>query len=398
MSLEGQSPVIAEKPSEADRPDQERQVLAREYARLQRRWLVIDLLFSFLLVVGFLVSGASRLFKVWLLGWGLTSPWLLVAVYMGLLLIADMLVSLPLAWWRGYVLPKRYELSTQTLKGWLLDELKTTALGLALGIPVAEVIYWLLRSQPETWWLWAAGLLVVLSIVLGFLLPVVILPLFYTLVPLEDAALNARIRELARRTGTRIAGVYTINLSSRTTAGNAMVMGMGATKRIALGDTLYADYTPEEIETILAHELGHQVHRDMELSVGVQSLLLVGSLYLARAFLNWGVAYFGFEGIADVAAFPLLVLATALFSLVTMPLINFYSRWRERLADRFALEVTGNPEAFARAMLRLADQNLSESDPPDWVVWLLYDHPPIRERVSMARRVSPAEIGGAGGA
>lgn len=368
--------------------------MAREYARIQRRWLVIDLLFSFLLAVGFLVSGASRAFKVWLLGLGLTSPWLLVAVYMGLLLIADMLVALPIAWWRGYVLPKRYALSTQTPGGWVLDELKTTALGLVFGIPVAEVIYWLLRSQPETWWLWAAGLLVILSIVMGFLLPVVILPLFYTLVPLEDAALNVRIQKLAQRTDTRIAGVYTINLSSRTTAGNAMVMGMGATKRIALGDTLYADYTPEEIETILAHELGHQVHRDMELSVGVQSLLLVGSLYLARAFLNWGVAYFGFEGIADVAAFPLLALATALFSLVTMPLINLYSRWRERLADRFALEVTGNPEAFAQAMLRLADQNLSESDPPDWVVWLLYDHPPIRERVRMARMMSQAGIGG----
>jgi len=229
-----------------------------------------------------------------------------------------------------------------------------------------------------------SAVLIAFSVLLGFLMPVMILPLFYKLVPLEDAVLTARIQQLAERTGHRIAGVYTINLSSRTTAANAMVIGMGATKRIALGDTLYETYTPEEIETILAHELGHQVHHDMELSVLVQSGLWLGSLYLAQRFLQWGIVRFGFDGPGDVAALPLLVLAVALFSFVSLPLINGYSRWRERLADRFALRVTGNAEAFARAMMRLAHQNLAELDPPVWVVWLLHDHPPIRERIQMA--------------
>jgi STE24 endopeptidase len=220
---------------------------------------------------------------------------------------------------------------------------------------------------------------------MGYLLPVVFVPIFYELEPLDDPELVARIERLAQETGTKVAGVYTIDLSSRTKAANAMVMGMGTTKRIALGDTLYDDFTPIEIETILAHELGHQVRHDLELGVIVQSALQVTSLYLAKLFLDWGAARFGFTGPGDVAALPLLLMATALFSLISMPLVNAYSRWRERQADRYALRVTAAPNAFRRAMERLADQNLAEMDPPSWVVFLLYDHPPIRTRLRIAR-------------
>jgi STE24 endopeptidase len=364
--------------------DPQRQETAQEYARQRRRLLVVDLALSALLVVGFLLSGASLWLKVLLLGAGLSSPWALVGVYVAVVFVGYTLLFWPLSWWSGYVLPHRYDLSTQTLRGWLTDELKSLALGLVLGVPVAEVVYWLLRSRPATWWLWAAAFLIAFTVLLDYLAPVLILPLFYKLTPLDDPELVARVQGLAGRTGTRIVGVYTIDLSSRTKTANALVIGLGRTRRIALGDTLYADYTPDEIETILAHELGHQVRHDLELGIVVQSLLLLGGLYLAQLFLGWGVARFGFEGPSDVAALPLLVLAVGVFSLLTMPLINAHSRWRERLADRFALQVTGNPHAFARAMTRLANQNLAEADPPRWVVWLLYSHPPIKERVESA--------------
>jgi STE24 endopeptidase len=295
--------------------------------------------------------------------------------------VGYVLLLWPLAWWSGYVLPHRYGLSTQTRRGWLADELKSLALGLVLGVPVAEVIYWLLRSRPTTWWLWAGAFLIAFAVLLGHLAPVLIVPLFYKLTPLDDPELVARVQQLAARTSTRIAGVYTIDLSTRTKTANALVMGLGRTRRIALGDTLYADYTPDEIETIIGHELGHQVHHDLELGIVVQSLLMLGGLYLAQLLLRWGVARFGFEGLGDVAALPLVVLAVGLFSVVTLPLINAYSRWRERLADRFSVQVTGNRRAFAQAMIRLANQNLAEADPPRWVVWLLYSHPPIKERI-----------------
>ncbi len=364
--------------------DPQRQEAAREYARRRRRLLVVDLALSVLLIVGFLVSGASRWLKALLLGAGLTSPWALVGGYVAVVFVGYTLLLWPLAWWSGYVLPHRYGLSTQTRRGWLADELKMLALGLALSVPVAEVIYWLLRSYPTTWWLWAGAFLIGYSVLLGHLAPVLIVPLFYKLTPLHDPELVVRIQRLAERSGTRLVGVYTIDLSRRTRAANALVMGLGRTKRIALGDTLYQDYTPDEIETIIAHELGHQVHHDLELGVVVQSLLMLGSLYLAQLFLGWGVARFGFEEPGDVAALPLFVLAVGLFSVVTLPLVNAYSRWRERLADRFAIQVTGAPRAFAQAMIRLANQNLAEADPPRWVVWLLYSHPPIRERVKLA--------------
>ncbi len=364
--------------------DIDRQERAREYARERRRLLVVDLGLSAVVVVGFLVTGASQWLKEALTGTGLTNPWGLVGAYLALAYLGYTVVFWPLGWWSGYVLPHRYGLSTQTLRGWATDELKSLGLGLALGIPVGEVIYWLLRSYPATWWLWGSAFLLIATVLMGFVSPVLIVPLFYKLTPLDDPDLAERIRALAERTGRRIAGVYTIDLSSRTTAANALFMGLGRSQRIALGDTLYSEYSADEIETIVAHELGHQVHHDLWLGLAVQSATLVGALYVAQLFLRWGVVQFGFSGPGDVAALPLLALATGLFSMVTLPLGNAYSRWRERLADRFALEATGKRQAFRRAMARLANQNLSEADPPRWVVWLLYSHPPIKERIRAA--------------
>lgn len=365
--------------------DPHRQERAREYARLRRRLMVVDLAVSAGLVVAFLLSGLSVTLKTWLQAVGVRDELLLVAVYVALVYTGYTLFTMPLAWWEGFVLPHRYDLSTQTLRGWFVDQIKGFALGLVLGVPVAEVMYWLLRTVPTTWWVWAALFLIGFTVVLGHLAPLLIVPLFYRMVPLEDPELRDRIERLARRAGVRVADVYTINLSSRTRAANALVMGLGRTKRIALGDTLYGEYTPDEIEAILAHELGHQVHRDLELGILVQSVVILGGMYAAHRFLLWGVSAFGFEGPGDISGFPLLVLAVGLFGLLVFPALNAFSRWRERLADRYALEVGSAPEAFASAMIRLANQNLAEADPPRWAVWLLYSHPPIKERIALAR-------------
>lgn len=361
--------------------DSTRQEEAREYAAIRRRLLAAELLLSGLLVLLFLLTGLSVWLRDALIDAGLESPWLLVPVYLVIVGLVYIMFFLPLDWYSSYTLPHRYGLSTQTKRSWWSDQLKALGLGALIGLPAAEVIYWLLRVQPQTWWLWASLFLILFSVILGSLAPVLILPLFYKLTPLDDEDLIARIQHLAQRARTAVVGVYTIDLSRRTTAANAMVMGLGRTKRIALGDTLYGEFSHDEIETIIAHELGHQVHRDLELGIVIQSCFILAGMALAHLFLQWGVNAFGFQGPGDIAAFPLLILALALFGLITMPLSNGYSRWRERLADRYAVRVTGKPEAFGSAMLRLADQNLAEADPPRWVVWLLYSHPPIKERV-----------------
>jgi STE24 endopeptidase len=234
---------------------------------------------------------------------------------------------------------------------------------------------------PDTWWLWASAFMILFSIVLANLAPVLIMPIFYKFKPLEDAELVRRLTELATRARTRVRGVYTMMLSEKTTAANAALMGLGNTRRIVLGDTLYRDYTHDEIETILAHELGHQVHHDIGWSLVVQSIITLAGFYLADLFLRWGVAQLHYEGIADLAAFPLFGLALGAFGFITMPLGNAYSRWRESLADDYALETTHNAPAFVGAMEKLANQNLSELEPEAWVEFLLYDHPPIGKRI-----------------
>ncbi len=364
-------------------PDRQRQ--AKEYAHRRQRLLLLELVLGGLYLLAWLLSGVSTGLKGLLLQ--VTSlPPLLVALYAAVFGAGYELLLAPFSFYGGYVLPHRYGLATQHLRSWLGDQLKAAALGGVLGLIVLEVIYALLAAFPGTWWLWAAIFLIVATVVLANLAPVLIVPLFFKFTPLADAELARRLAALAERAGTRVRGVFTINLSSKTTAANAALMGWGNTRRIVLGDTLLAHYTPDEIETVLAHELAHHVHSDIWQIIAVQSLLLLAGLFLADRFLAWGVAHFAFQGPADVAAMPLLALALALFGLLTMPLANAYSRWRESAADDYALRATGQPEAFHSAMTRLANQNLAEVAPARWVELLLYDHPPIGQRLARAER------------
>ncbi len=195
----------------------------------------------------------------------------------------------------------------------------------------------------------------------------------------------SRLISLAERASTRVRGVFTIDLSTRTTAANAALMGLGNTRRIVLGDTLMKEYSADEIETILAHELGHHVHGDVWRGIAVQTALTLVGLFLADRLLRWGVATFGFESLADVAAFPLVAIAVGGVAVLALPLANAYSRWREGLADQFSLEMTGNPQAFISSMTKLANQNLSEAEPEPWAEFLLYSHPAIGKRIKRAQ-------------
>ncbi len=360
--------------------DPERQKQAKEYARIRHRLFALELILTALALVAILALGLG----VWLkqIVFGFTRDvWLSTFLYFAAALNAYEIFFFPLSYYSGFVLPHRYGLSTQTLRAWLMDVLKGSVLGLGLGGLVIEVIYALLRSAPDTWWLWASAFMIFFSVVLANLAPVLIAPIFYKFKPLEDAELVGRLTALAARAKTRVRGVYTIMLSEKTTAANAALMGLGNTRRIVLGDTLYKNYSHDEIESILAHELGHQVHHDIGWMLLVESGLIVAGLAIADIFLKWSVALLHYESIADLAAFPLFLLALGAFGLVTMPLGNAFSRWRESLADEYALESTRNASAFIGAMEKLANQNLGELEPEPWVEFLLYDHPPLGRRI-----------------
>jgi STE24 endopeptidase len=277
-------------------------------------------------------------------------------------------------------------MSTQNLRGWITDQLKGLGIGVILGGLILEIIYAVLRISPDLWWLWAAGILLLFSVLLANLAPILLMPIFYKFVPLgeEHNELVERLVRLAERANTHVQGVFKFDMSRRTKAANAALTGLGNTRRIILGDTLIEEFTTDEIETVLAHELGHHVHKDIPLGMLIESLITLIGLYLASLGLNWGVEVFGFAGPADIAALPLFILVIGAYSLVTMPLGNAFSRWRERRADEYALRETGNGIAYASALTRLANQNLADADPEPWVEFILYSHPALSKRIAMA--------------
>jgi STE24 endopeptidase len=363
--------------------DPDRQRLAKEYAGIRRRLFFVDLGLAALLVAALLFFGWSAALRDWAERIS-PEPWAVVTLYAVVLGALYTVATLPLSFYSEFTLPHRYGMSTQNVRGWVVDTVKGLALEAVFGLAALQALFWLLRTFPEWWWALMAALVWLFTVVMAQLAPVLLMPLFYKFRPLEDPELVRRLTALAERAGTRVKGVYVMDMSSRTTAANAMLTGLGATRRIILGDTLLANYTEDEIETVLAHELAHHVHNDLPRSLVIEAVFMLAGMWLASLVLNWGVRAFGFRGIADVAALPLFAVAMAVFGLVTMPAGNFLSRRMERAADLYALRTTGKRAAFRSAMLKLAGQNLAEAEPPAWVRFMFYSHPPLGERVASA--------------
>lgn len=371
--------------SETNALDLERQQQAKRYSRLKRRMWLVETAFSLIYLALWLISGWAIALREALESMT-TNPWLVVPAFAAVFGGIYGLLSLPLDYYTGFVLPHRFGQSTQSLKDWVLDQLKGLAVGAPIGLLLLELLYLALRLTGNAWWLWATGGMLVFTVLFSNLAPVLIMPIFNKFVPLgeEHADLVERLLKLAQKANTRVQGVFKFDMSRRTRSANAALTGLGNTRRIILGDTLINEFTADEIETVLAHELAHHVHKDIPILIAFGTLTTALGLYLASLALNWTVAAFGFRNIADVAALPALALVLSLYSLVTTPIENAISRWRERLADEYALRATGNGKAFASAFVRLANQNLAEVDPEPWVVFLFYNHPPLNERIRRA--------------
>lgn len=378
--------------------DPERQKQAKEYARIRRRLWLVDTAFSTVYALAWLFFGWSVFVREWLTtlvtgNWSLTtgSDWLIIALYIAIFGGVYSLLTMPLGYYSGFVLPHRFGQSNQSLKDWIVDRIKGLAIGAPLGLLMLELLYLALRLTGELWWLYAAGGLLLFNVILSNLAPVLIMPLFNKYVPLGDEHkdLEERLLNLAKRANTKVQGVFKFDMSKRTKAANAALTGIGNTRRIILGDTLINEFTPDEIETVLAHELGHHVHKDIPFLIISGTLLVTIGLFIASQALNYAVNFFSFASAADVAAFPALSLILGAYGLLTQPLENALSRWRENMADDYALSSTGKHEAFASAFTRLANQNLGEIDPEKWVVFMFYSHPPLGERIAKARKFTP---------
>jgi STE24 endopeptidase len=364
------------------RLDTKRQELARKYARLMRRLSLIESAIVGVILLVLVFGGVPVKLSYFL---PFSQPWA-SALYFIILAVGMAIISMPLTYYQGFVLPHRFGLSHQKFSSWLADRAKALALGFVLGLVVVILVYWQLDRFPGTWWLWTAIILFLLSLLLTRLTPTLLLPIFFKLKPLDDVGLKRRLTKLANRAQAPISNVSTMNLSSKSTTANAMLAGLGGTRSIILTDTLLQKYNSNEIEVILAHELGHHLHKDIPKLIAVQAAVILLGLYLSNVVLRASLIPFGFSGIADVAAFPLLLLAVAVFSSIITPLTNAYSRHVEASADEAAMELTANPQAFIAAMTKLTNQNLSVANPSRWVELLFYDHPPYTKRVLLANR------------
>ena len=370
------SPVSVQAP--ADSPE------ARRYNRI-RRWLgIADLVIGLVLLVALLATGWNGSLRDVAYREASQNYSVAVFLYVLMLMVLSKVLGIGLDYY-GFRLEHRFNLSTQKFRSWLWDEVKGFLVGLVLGAIVVELLYFIIRQSPQYWWLVAWIVFLGLFILMAQLAPVVLFPIFYKFEPLNNDDLKARLITLSERAGTRVRGVYKWNLSEKSKKANAALTGLGSTRRIILADTLLDNYSPDEIEAVLAHELGHHVHKHILKSIAVQAGITLVGFWGANWILHYVVERTHmFETLSDFANLPLLVLVSTVLSFLLLPLLNAYSRFNERQADRYAFESISHIAPFISSMNKLAEQNLSEKTPSKFVEWYFHSHPAISKRVAAA--------------
>jgi STE24 endopeptidase len=370
---------------------------ATRYQRLRRWASVTSLAWSVGLLVALVLTDGTRALRDMAVGLARSAgapvapaPFVVVVLYVFLLSVLHELGALPIDAYGGFALERKYGLATERFGHWLVDRVKAALVGFPLGVAGALITYAALRSSPGWWWIEVGAVFSLAAVALTMVGPVLLLPLFYRCRPLEREPLRARLIRLAARSGVPAIGVYEWYLSDRTRKANAALAGLGATRRILVSDTLLSEYTEDEIEVILAHEIAHHVHGDIWKGIATEVGLTFGGVFLASRVLVVAVPRLRLEDIADVAGLPVLLLAAIALAVALLPVMNAVSRAYERRADRFALDLTANPAAFTSAMRRLAFQNLAEPNPSRLTRWLFSSHPPIEHRLEMASRWSGA--------
>ncbi len=354
---------------------------AKEY---NRKKIVIEITETILLIIFltfFMAFGWSLSIKNFLSAFT-SSFWLLNGLYCLTLLVMITLLSSPFDYYSGFYLEHRYELSTQNFASWIIDQLKGLALTLVFGLIIVEIIYGLIRSFPSFWWLITAGILSGIFIILTKLAPVLLMPIFFKFRPLSDSDLEARILELTKKLNTKISGIFEMDLSKKSKTANAALAGIGKTRRIVLSDTLLNNYDHDEIEVIMAHELGHHIYNHLWKGIFIQSILILALLFIISLSLNSGVTWFHLKGIYDIAGLPYLIFISMIFSLILLPFVNLYLRRLEYQADQFGVSLTGKKEAFIRALEKLSQQNLSEKEPNPIIEFIFHSHPSISKRIN----------------
>jgi Zn-dependent protease with chaperone function len=373
MRFAEESPILA-----ADTPE------ARRYNRIHR-WLEFS---DFALGLGFLLvlllSGWNAVLRDWAYRAAFQNYTIAVFFYVFILMLGGKLLGLGLDYY-GLRLERNFHLSSQKTRSWLWDEIKGFLVGLVFSVIIAELLYFTIRQSPQHWWLVSWALFMGLFVILAQVAPLILFPIFYKFEPLENEDLKQRLVRLSESAGTKVRGIYKWHLSEKSRKANAALTGLGATRRIILADTLLDHYSPEEIEAVLAHELGHHVHKHILKSIFVQAAITLFGFWAANYVLHLSIERWAmFDTLSDFSNLPLLVLVSIVLSIILMPAMNAYSRFNERQADRYAFKTIRSVQPFISSMNKLAAQNLAERTPARWVECLFHSHPAISRRVAAA--------------
>jgi len=356
---------------------------SKKYHKIKNLLFLSDIFISIAFLIFFFFSGLSVYFKNLIIN--LTSNFFLInAGYIFIFGLAIYILKFPFNIYEGYFLEHRFNLSNQTLSGWFADEIKKNLIGFAVFLVMIELIYFVLRYFPNHWWIFASIFWLFISLILSKIMPTVIIPMFYKYIPLSNKAIKDRILSLFSRCNVFIKDVYVINLSSKTKKANACICGLGKGRRVILSDTLLNEFLPKEIETVVAHELGHYKNHDILKMILWGCIFSFLAFFICDIFLKRSLIIFGFKNIDDIASFPLFAICLLVISLVILPIQNGFSRFLERKADLFSLKITGAIDDFISMLTKLGNMNLADFNPSRFTEIFLYDHPPISKRIRLA--------------
>ncbi len=357
-----------------------------EVKRYNKTKLIVSLtgtIVSFIVTIIFLATGFTSKLETYSASW-ISHPYGTLLVFSAIIGIITSFISFPFSFYSGFILEHKYQLSNQTFLQWLWEGLKGVLISIPIATPLVLIFYYLLVTFPEFWWCAVATVLFIFSIGLSRIAPIIILPLFYKLIPLEDSPLKEKILSLTQSTSMIVEGIYSFNLSKTTKKANAAFTGIGKSKRILLGDTLIKNFSEEEIEVVFAHELGHYSHGHIWKGILTGTLSIYIGLFLTSMAYTASLSWFGFAAPSQIAALPLLTLWLGIYSVITSPIGNILSRKHEFEADAYAVQRTNNKPAFVSTMKKLASMNLADAAPHPVIEFFFYSHPSIDKRIHAA--------------
>jgi len=355
----------------------------KRYAAIKNRLALAEPFYVLLFLAVLQASGVSRNLK--LFSFSISSNFYgAVIIYATLFSLIYYAVMFCLNLYRGFIIEHNFGLSNQTLSDWLKDEAKKCVLSFFIFVLFIESLYFLMLKSPEFWWAFMAMGWIVFTVILAKVFPVLILPLFFKFEKISDDSLKERLMRLAAKYGIKILDIFKLQLSAKTKKANAALVGIGGTRRVLLGDTLIKDYSHDEIEVVLAHELAHHKLGHMWKLLSFGALSAVAAFFLVSALSPRITRTLRAEVIGDLTAFPSIMFIMSLFGTFLGPFENTFSRRLETAADMFSLKMTGLPHAFISCMDKLSRQNLSDPNPSKFIETLLYNHPSVSSRIKMA--------------